>query len=129
MTLSSITPVAYGESFPEARSTEAERASGGLMVSKDAVMTALKSCYDPEIPVNIVDLGLVYDVRIEDETVEVDMTLTAPGCPMSAMISEDVKQKLEDVEGVKTAVVRMVWDPPWTPERMSDDAKKSLGFG
>ena len=98
------------------------------MVSRDEVMSALRKCYDPEIPVNIVDLGLVYDVRITDSAVEIDMTLTAPGCPMSVMISEDVKSKLEEVEGVKSAVVKMVWDPPWTPERMSDDAKKSLGF-
>jgi FeS assembly SUF system protein len=107
---------------------EAIATSGGLMISRDEVMAALKECYDPEIPVNIVDLGLVYDVRITDSGVEIDMTLTAPGCPMSAMISDDVKSKLEQVEGVKSAVVKMVWDPPWTPERMSDDAKKSLGF-
>jgi FeS assembly SUF system protein len=129
MTLSGITADVSGDTVRLETRTEAQRASGGMMVSKDAVMAALKNCYDPEIPVNIVDLGLVYDVRVKDETVEVDMTLTAPGCPMSAMISEDVKEKLEDLEGVKTAVVRMVWDPPWTPERMSDDAKKSLGFG
>jgi FeS assembly SUF system protein len=92
-------------------------------------MSALRECYDPEIPVNIMDLGLVYDVRITDSAVEIDMTLTAPGCPMSAMISEDVKSKLQEVEGVNSVVVKMVWDPPWTPERMSDDAKKSLGFG
>ncbi len=99
------------------------------MVSRDEVMSALRECYDPEIPVNILDLGLVYDVRITDSAVEIDMTLTAPGCPMSAMISEDVKSKLQEVEGVNSVVVKMVWDPPWTPERMSDDAKKSLGFG
>lgn len=98
------------------------------MVSRDEVMAALRGCYDPEIPVNIVDLGLVYEVRVTDSAVEIDMTLTAPGCPMSAMISEDVKSKLEEVEGVNSVVVKMVWDPPWTPERMSDDAKKSLGF-
>jgi FeS assembly SUF system protein len=108
---------------------EAITASGGLMVSRDEVMSALRECYDPEIPVNIMDLGLVYDVRITDSAVEIDMTLTAPGCPMSAMISEDVKSKLQEVEGVNSVVVKMVWDPPWTPERMSDDAKKSLGFG
>jgi FeS assembly SUF system protein len=98
------------------------------MVSKEAVMTALRNCYDPEIPVNVVDLGLIYDVRVQESTVEVDMTLTAPGCPMSTVISEDVRQKLEQVEGVEHAVVNMIWEPPWTPERMSDDAKKSLGF-
>ncbi len=99
------------------------------MVTKEMVMAALHKCYDPEIPVNVVDLGLVYDVRINDGTVEVDLTLTAPGCPMAGAISEDVTAKLEEVEGVKVAKVKMVWDPPWTPDRMSEDAKKSLGFG
>lgn len=108
--------------------TDALVATGGLMVSKEAVMTALSNCYDPEIPVNIVDLGLIYDVRIEDSTVEVDMTLTAPGCPMSTVISDDVRQKLEQIEGVENAVVNVVWEPAWTPDKMSDDAKKSLGF-
>jgi FeS assembly SUF system protein len=107
---------------------DAPEAAGGLMVSKEAVMTALSNCYDPEIPVNIVDLGLIYDVRVKDSTVEVDMTLTAPGCPMSAVISEDVRHKLEQIEGVENAVVNVVWEPPWTPDKMSDDAKKSLGF-
>lgn len=99
------------------------------MISKEEVMAALAECYDPEIPVNIVDLGLVYDVRISDGTVEIDMTLTAPGCPMSGAISADVISKLEEVEGVNTAKVNMVWEPPWTPDRMSEDARKSLGFG
>jgi len=103
--------------------------AGGLMISKEEVMAALAECYDPEIPVNIVDLGLVYDVRISDGTVEIDMTLTAPGCPMSGAISADVISKLEEVEGVNTAKVNMVWEPPWTPDRMSEDARKSLGFG
>jgi FeS assembly SUF system protein len=98
------------------------------MVTKEAVMAALRECYDPEIPVNIVDLGLVYGVRIHDSLVEVDMTLTAPGCPLSTMISEDVRSKVEQLEGVENAVVNMVWEPPWTPDRMSDAARKSLGF-
>lgn len=99
------------------------------MVTKKMVMAALHKCYDPEIPVNVVDLGLICDVRINDGTVEVDMTLTAPGCPMAGAISEDVTTKLEEVEGVEIAKVKMVWDPPWTPDRMSEDARKSLGFG
>jgi FeS assembly SUF system protein len=101
------------------------------MVTKESVMSVLSECYDPEIPVNIVDLGLIYDVRIDNEAgqVEVDMTLTAPGCPMSEVIGADVKSKLESLEGVKQASVNVVWEPPWTPERMSEDARKSLGFG
>jgi FeS assembly SUF system protein len=98
------------------------------MVTQDDVMNALKQCYDPEIPVNIVDLGLIYDVDIQDKTVNVDMTLTARGCPMHSLIARDVKQKLQSLAGVETANVKVVWDPPWTPDRMSDEAKKKLGF-
>lgn len=98
------------------------------MITREIVLDALKECYDPEIPVNVVDLGLIYDVRINDDHVEVDMTLTAPGCPMHVPISEDVKGKVEAIAGVKDAQVNVVWEPPWTPERMSDIAKKSLGF-
>ncbi len=98
------------------------------MLTRDMVMTALKNCYDPEIPINIVDLGLIYDVRIDGGNVEVDMTLTAPGCPMHAPMSADVKEKVEILDGVKQATVKMVWDPPWSPERMSDEAKKMMGY-
>lgn len=99
------------------------------MVNKDEVMTVLKKCYDPEIPINIVDLGLVYDVDIVEEKVQVRMTLTAPGCPASAYIGSDVKRKIESLPGVKEATVQIVWDPPWTPESMSETAKKQFGWG
>jgi metal-sulfur cluster biosynthetic enzyme len=92
-------------------------------------MEALSNCYDPEIPVNIVDLGLVYDVRLNDSLVEVDFTLTAPGCGMAGMIKDDIRAKLLEIEGVKEASVNIVWDPLWTPDRMSEDARKALGFG
>jgi len=98
------------------------------MVTQDDVMAVLRQCYDPEIPVNIVDLGLIYNVSIEDKTVNVDMTLTAPGCPMHSLIARDVKQKLETIPDVKDVKVKVVWDPPWTPDRMSEAAKKMLGF-
>lgn len=98
------------------------------MVTHDEVMDTLKQCYDPEIPINIVDLGLIYGVSIEGKTVNVDMTLTAPGCPMHSLIARDVKQKVESLPEVDEAVVRVVWDPPWSPDRMSEEAKKKLGF-
>ena len=98
------------------------------MVTHDEVMDTLKQCYDPEIPINIVDLGLIYGVSIEGRTVNVDMTLTAPGCPMHSLIARDVKQKVESLPEVDEAVVRVVWDPPWSPDRMSEEAKKKLGF-
>ncbi|MEM3506924.1 MAG: iron-sulfur cluster assembly protein [Candidatus Bathyarchaeia archaeon] len=98
------------------------------MIKKESIIEALKDCYDPEIPINIVDLGLIYDVKIEDDKVYIKMTLTAPGCPMHSLIAEQVKQAVEGVEGVKEAFVEIVWDPPWSPERMTEDAKKLLGI-
>ena len=89
----------------------------------------MRKCYDPEIPINIVDLGLVDDVTIDGEKVGVKMTLTAPGCPASGYISQDVKRKLESIPGVKKADVQVVWDPPWSPDMMSEVAKKQFGWG
>ncbi len=100
-----------------------------MAVSKDDVVAVLKKCYDPEIPINIYDLGLVYDIDIGEEKIGVRMTLTAPGCPASGYISHDVKRKLESLPGVKAAEVQIVWDPPWTPEKMSETAKKQFGWG
>ena len=101
------------------------------MPTKDDVITVLKKCYDPEIPINIYDLGLVYDIDIHEAAgkVEVKMTLTAPGCPASAYMGADVKRKIEQLPGVKEANVAIVWEPPWTPEMMSETAKKQFGWG
>ena len=86
-------------------------------------------CYDPEIPVNIVDLGLIYDVEINEDKVNVKMTLTAPGCGMGAMIASDAQQKILQIPGVSEAKVDLVWDPPWDASRISDEAKQKLGIG
>lgn len=101
-------------------------------------MTALKDCYDPEIPVNIVDLGLIYKVKIQPDVgeappesrqdVEVEMTLTAPGCPAHTQISQQVKDRIEQLPGVNSASVNVVWSPPWTPERLSQAAREKLGI-
>lgn len=91
-------------------------------------MKALKECYDPEIPVNVWDLGLIYDVAVDGDKVRVKMTLTAPGCPMHSFISQEVKEKLQTVSGVKEATVEVVWDPPWSPDKMSPEAKAQLGM-
>lgn len=94
----------------------------------------LKLCFDPEIPVNIVDLGLVYDLQItpaangEGHTVRIQMTLTAPGCGMGSVISEDVRQKVLSVSDVSEAAVELVWDPMWNQSMMSEGAKLQLGF-
>jgi metal-sulfur cluster biosynthetic enzyme len=98
------------------------------MVSKEQVYEALQECYDPEIPVNIVDLGLVYDVEVEGEKVAVKMTLTAPGCGMGTMIAADAKQKIMALEGVEDATVDLVWEPPWNPSMISEEAKQRLGI-
>jgi metal-sulfur cluster biosynthetic enzyme len=107
-----------------------------MPVTHEEVILALKECYDPEIPVNIVDLGLIYDVRVkptevtnlDGDDVEVEMTLTAPGCPSSGYITEQVKQRLLRVPGVSDAKVEIVWYPQWTPERLSAEARKQLGI-
>ena len=107
-----------------------------MPVTQEEVYAALKQCYDPEIPVNIVDLGLIYEVRVKPtavantagEDVEVEMTLTAQGCPSSGQITEDVKRRLLSVPGVTNASVEIVWYPQWTPERLSPEARKQLGI-
>ncbi len=99
------------------------------MATKDQVYEALQSCYDPEIPVNIVDLGLIYDVDINEDKVNVKMTLTAPGCGMGTMIASVAQQKILQIPGVSEATVDLVWDPPWDPSRISDEAKGKLGIG
>jgi FeS assembly SUF system protein len=97
------------------------------MPTKEEVYEALQTCYDPEIPVNIVDLGLIYDVAINDDNVAVKMTLTAPGCGMGGIIANQAREKILDLPGVKEATVDLVWDPPWDPSRMSEEAKQRLG--
>jgi probable FeS assembly SUF system protein SufT len=96
------------------------------------VWTTLKTCYDPEIPVNIVDLGLVYDMRITPQgdanRVDVKMTLTAQGCGMGGAIAADARSKLLDLPGVTDADVQIVWDPPWTPQMISPEGKERLGM-
>ena len=99
-------------------------------INEAEVMDALRECYDPEIPVNIVDLGLVYNVDINNETdvVNITMTLTALGCPMAGEVMGDVRDHLLTLPGVEDAGVELVYDPPWTPERMSEEARWELGM-
>lgn len=96
---------------------------------KLAVIEALKGVFDPEIPVNIYDLGLIYDVIINDENhVDVKMTLTTPGCPVAQTFPGTVEAAVNQVEGVNDCTVELVWDPPWTQERMSEGARLELGI-
>ncbi len=95
----------------------------------ERVVEALKEIYDPEIPVNIYDLGLVYTIDIdEDAKVYIEMTLTAPGCPVAQTFPGTVAAEVNGVEGVADTHVELIWDPPWTPERMTEAAKLELGF-
>lgn len=95
----------------------------------EAIVAALKMVFDPEIPVNIYDLGLIYSVEIDDfYNVAVDMTLTAPGCPVAATFPDTVRAAVESVDGVAEAQVELVWEPPWTQDCMSEAAKLQLGL-
>ena len=103
-------------------------------VAEEAVWEALRSCYDPEIPVNIVDLGLIYDLSVSFETgkgsrVGVKMTLTAPGCGMGPAIAADARSRVERIPGVRSAAVELVWDPPWSADMMNPVARRKLGIG
>ena len=96
---------------------------------QEQIVAALKGVYDPEIPVNIYDLGLIYKVDIsETGSVNINMTLTAPGCPVAETFPGIVEQTVESVDGVSEAHVELVWDPPWTMEMMTEEAKLELGL-
>ena len=96
---------------------------------KEDVIAAIRECYDPEIPVNIYDLGLIYDVHVSDTSkVDLVMTLTSPHCPVAEILPAQVKSRVELVEGVDEVDLELTWDPPWTPDNMSEEAKLELGF-
>jgi probable FeS assembly SUF system protein SufT len=123
---------ADADAIGKERPVPAEAAGGGP-VSEARIWSALRNVYDPEIPVNIVELGLVYDLRIEPlpaggSRVHVEMTLTAPGCGMGQIIADEAKRLIEEVPGVTEADVLVVFDPPWNQEMMSEAAKLQLGF-
>jgi metal-sulfur cluster biosynthetic enzyme len=99
------------------------------MPTKDEVIEALRAVEDPELGMDIVDLGLLYDVEVEGRKVKVIHSLTSMGCPAGPMIQEDIQNVASSLEGVEDVEIELTWDPPWTPERMSDDAKFILGFG
>jgi len=111
-------------------SEDVEEEAGPL---EDQVWTQLKTCFDPEIPVNIVDLGLVYSCEVSEvpeggNKVDIKMTLTAPGCGMGPVLAQDVKTKVESIPGVKQADIEVVWDPQWNQNMMSEAARLQLGF-
>jgi metal-sulfur cluster biosynthetic enzyme len=97
-------------------------------LAEDLVYEALRKCHDPEIPVNIVDLGLIYDVRINGDHVEVKMTLTTQGCGMGGYIASEAEEQLRALPGVREAKVEVVWDPPWDPSMISPEGRQRLGL-
>ncbi len=100
-----------------------------IIALQDKIVEKIRTCYDPEIPVNIYDLGLIYEVKVEPSgQAYVKMTLTAPGCPAAGSLPGEVEDKISLVPGVKGVKVEVVWDPPWDKERMSEAAKLQLGF-
>ncbi|MBU6400261.1 MAG: DUF59 domain-containing protein [Verrucomicrobia bacterium] len=103
-------------------------AGGPTAPTEQQVWEVLRTCYDPEIPVNIVDLGLVYDIDLRGSTVNLKMTLTAPGCHLGGQIAGDVQTKILSLDGIEEANVELVWDPPWHPSMISAAGKKILGL-
>jgi len=119
------------EETPTAAAAVEETAPEGAGESplRERVIAVLQTCYDPEIPVDIYELGLVYRVEADDEgKVAVEMTLTSPACPVAGTLPPEVEQKVGRVEGVSSVRVDLVWEPPWNPDKMSDAAKLKLGL-
>jgi metal-sulfur cluster biosynthetic enzyme len=102
--------------------------NGDAELTEERVLEALKNVLDPELGINIVDLGLVYDVKIDDDSVHITYTLTTMGCPIGPLIEEQMARMLADVPGIDRVDAEMVLRPPWSPEMMSDEAKAALGF-
>jgi FeS assembly SUF system protein len=120
--LDSATDFLSADAADEARRTEVDALG-------DRVVEALRTVYDPEIPVNIFELGLIYKIDVDDQNaVQVDMTLTSPMCPVAETLPEEVKTKIEAIEGVTAAAVNVVWDPPWNPSMMTEEAQLELGI-
>lgn len=98
------------------------------VVTVDEIKEALRDVYDPEIPVNVLDLGLIYDIQVNEGQVYVKMTLTAPGCGMGPYIAQNAEWRIAEIDGVGDIEVDMVFDPPWNPEMITEDGKKLLGI-
>ena len=106
----------------------AEEQAQGTSLDRDDVWEALENVIDPELGLDFVSLGLVYDVELDDKDVHITFTLTSPGCPIGPQVTEQMKEFVSEVEGVEKVFPKMVFSPPWSPERMSEDAKFALGY-
>ncbi len=112
----------------DAQEPRAAGLQGEAGTLEDQVVKMIESCFDPEIPVNIYELGLIYRIDIEGNEVEVDMTLTSPACPVAGTLPGEVEQKIASIEAVEKCRVGVVWDPPWTKDRMTESARLQLGM-
>jgi|GEM_PF-1115668 len=124
----------FEESAQRVQATVAEQLAAkardpklAAMTQEDLVYEVLKECYDPEIPLNVVDLGLVYDVKVHADATHIKITMTSPMCPSHVAISEDIKMKLIDA-GFPTPKIEIVWEPAWSPQRISEAGRKALGI-
>jgi len=97
-------------------------------VTEETIVEVLRTVFDPEIPVSIYDLGMIYNIQVENSEVHVRMTLTTPACPVAGSLPGEVETRIKAIEGVRDAKVELVWDPPWTPEKMSEAAKLQLNM-
>lgn len=98
------------------------------MISQDQIIEKLKECLDPELGVNIVDLGLIYGVNIDGSRINVVMTMTTPGCPLDSYFTQDITKRLKTIKGISDVSVEMTFEPPWTPSNMSEETRDLLGF-
>lgn len=118
-----------GGTQQEKQQQEGGPAPANTFTLKDRIIEVLKTCYDPEIPVDIYELGLIYDINVDPAgNVKIVMTLTTPFCPVAESLPREVEEKVRNIEGVREVEVEVTFDPPWTPERMSEKAKLELGF-
>ena len=117
---------------PDSNDSAEKNTTNEAGVSKDLkskVVEVLETCFDPEIPVNIYELGLIYDIDIDDAgSVAIQMTLTSPACPVAGSLPPEVENKVKNVEGVSSAKVEVIWEPPWTPDKMTEAARLQLGM-
>jgi FeS assembly SUF system protein len=126
---SASTPIGDGAAAPDDAAPQSVSEPPDILKLKPLVVEAVSKVYDPEIPVNIYELGLIYDIAIDPSAaVEIRMTLTAPGCPAAFMLPLEVDRRVREVPGVTAVRVELVWDPPWDPHRMSEAARLQLGL-
>jgi len=97
-------------------------------INKEEIIEVLKQCYDPEIPIDLWNLGLIYEIIIKENNINITMSLTTPGCTMGQYMADDIKSKLEQIKNVQKVTVEVVFDPPWQPEMMTDEGRQKLGF-